>query len=164
MRSSSSMRLSGLRFVLFGVLPGILLFAAFIYLALGSDRLEDRRILIRQNNAVLATANAIQDAIQDAERGQRGFLLTGNAEYLAPYTDGIANLPASIAKLQRLTAGEADQQQRILALQQALTTKLDELGRSVELEKMQNHQAAIDLVRTNIGEEAMKRLLAQVQV
>src|SRR5271155_5702153 len=111
MRSPSSTRFSGLRIVLLGVLPGLLLLAAFVYLALGSDRLEDRRVLIRQNNAVLATANAIQDAIQDAERGQRGFLLTENPDYLAPYTDGVARMPALITQLQQLTAGEADQQQ-----------------------------------------------------
>jgi signal transduction histidine kinase len=162
MRPPSSTRFSGFRIVLFGVLPGLLLLAAFIYLALGSDRLEDRRVLIRQNNQVLATANAIQDAIQDAERGQRGFLLTENQEYLAPYTDGVARIPGLIAKLQMLTAGNADQQQRILALQQALTTKLDELGRTIDLERAGERQAALDFIRTNIGEEAMKRLLAQV--
>src|ERR1700744_5745290 len=104
MRSSSSTRPSGLRIVLFGVLPGLLLFAAFIYLALGSDRLEDRRVLIRQNNQVLATANAIQDAVQDAERGQRGFLLTENPEYLTPYNEGVIRIPQLIAKLQAQTA------------------------------------------------------------
>jgi signal transduction histidine kinase len=156
------MRVSGFRIVLFGVLPGLLLLAAFIYLALGSNRLEDRRILIRQNNQVLAIANEIQDSIQDAERGQRGYLLTENPDYLGPYTEGVARLPELIAKLQQSTAGEADQQQRILALQQALTTKLDELARSIALDKTQGHQAAVDLVSTNIGEGAMKRLLAQV--
>ena len=156
------MRLSGLRIVLFGVLPGLLLLAAFIYLALGSDRLEERRTLVRQNTAVLAAAGAIRDAVQDAERGQRGYLLTENPDYLTPYTNGVARIPQLIAKLQELTGGEADQQQRILSLQQSLTTKLDELGRSVALEKTQGHQAAVDLVRTNIGEDAMKRLLAQV--
>jgi len=156
------MRLSGLRFVLFGVLPGILLIAAFIYLAMGSDRLEDRRVLIRQNNAVLATANEIRDAIQDAERGQRGFLLTEDSQYLGPYDDGVARIPGLIAKLQSLTADEPEQQKRILALQQSLTTKLDELGRAVELERALNRQAAMDLVRTNIGEAAMTRIMADL--
>ncbi|HEX4505292.1 MAG TPA: CHASE3 domain-containing protein, partial [Alphaproteobacteria bacterium] len=148
--------------MLFGVLPGLLLLAAFAYLALGFDRLEDRRVLVRQNNAVLSTSDDIRDAIQDAERGQRGFLLTEDPEYLGPYDNGVSRIPALIAKLQSLTADEPDQQQRILALQQSLTTKLDELGRAIEMERAQNRQAAIDLVRTNIGEAAMKRIMANL--
>jgi len=104
MRYPFSLRPHGLRIVLLGVLPGLLLLAAFIYLALGSDRLEDRRVLIRQNNDVLATANAIQDAIQDAERGQRGFLLTDIPAYMEPYNTTVVEIPKLIAKLQRLTA------------------------------------------------------------
>ena len=99
------MRFSRLRIVLFGVLPGLLLLAAFIYLALGSERLEERRALVRQNTAVLAAAGAIQDAVQDAERGQRGYLLTENPDYLAPYTNGVARIPQLISKLQELTGG-----------------------------------------------------------
>ena len=162
MRSSSSASLSGLRFVLFGVLPGLLLLLAFIYLALGSDRLEARRELIRQNNEVLATAAAIQDAIQDAERGQRGFLLTENPAYLTPYDEGAKRVPGLIAKLQQLTDGDADQQKRILLLQQALTTKLDELARTITLQRTQGDQAALNLVRTDIGEQAMTRILTQL--
>jgi len=162
MRYPFSLPPSGPRIVLLGVLPGLLLLAAFIYLALGSDRLENRRLLVRQNNDVLATANAIKDAVQDAERAQRGFLLTDIPDYLQPYNDAAGRMPQLIAKLQRLTAADADQQQRILVLQQSLTTKLDELARTVELERTQGHEAALALVRTNIGEEAMKRILAQI--
>src|ERR1700734_1222926 len=162
MRYPFSLRPSGLRIVLLGVLPGLLLLAAFIYLALGSDRLENRRLLVRQNNDVLATANAIQDAIQDAERGQRGFLLTDIPDYMEPYNTAVVGIPKLIAKLQHLTAGDGDQQQRILLLQQSLTTKLDELARTVELEHTQGHDAALALVRTNIGEVAMKRILSQI--
>jgi signal transduction histidine kinase/CHASE3 domain sensor protein len=162
MRYPFSLRPSGLRIVLLGVLPGLLLLAAFIYLALGSDRLEDRRILIRQNNDVLATANAIQDAIQDAERGQRGFLLTESPGYLEPYNTAVARIPQLIAKLRHLTAEDADQQQRILLLRQSLTAKIDELNRTIELQRTQGQDAALALVRANIDEDAMKRILGQL--
>jgi CHASE3 domain sensor protein len=100
MRYPFSLRLSGLRIVLLGVLPGLTLLGAFIFLAQGSDRLEERRILIRQNNDVLSTADAIGTGVRDAERGQRGFLLTGNDLYLTPYTGAIARIPKLISKLQ----------------------------------------------------------------
>ena len=43
-------------------------------------------------NTILA-ASAIDEAIQDAERGQRGFLITGSEVYLEPYTKAKERLP-----------------------------------------------------------------------
>ena len=37
--------------------------------------------------------------VKDAETGQRGFLLTGDEEYLAPYNDASAGLDGSLARL-----------------------------------------------------------------
>jgi hypothetical protein len=41
----------------------------------------------------LRVAAAVDQAVQDAERGQRGFLLTGRDTYLEPYTTAKASLP-----------------------------------------------------------------------
>ena len=162
MRYPFSSRPSGLRIVLLGVLPGLVLLAAFIYLAMGADRLEQRRILIRQNNDILSTADSIDTAIQDAERGQRGFLLTDNPDYLIPYNGAIGRIPKLIVKLQSLTSGDENQQQRILALQRSLTTKLDELATTIELQRTKGHEAALAIVATNTGERAMNQILAQI--
>ena len=36
--------------------------------------------------------------VQDAETGQRGYLLTGDAPYLAPYRSAVDALPAELDK------------------------------------------------------------------
>ena len=40
---------------------------------------------IHQARAVLSLNETVLDRVRDAETGQRGFLLTGRPEYLAPY-------------------------------------------------------------------------------
>ena len=45
--------------------------------------------------------------MQDAEDGQRGYLLTGDTVFLAPYNNALHDLPATMGKLQRLTANDA---------------------------------------------------------
>jgi CHASE3 domain sensor protein len=39
----------------------------------------------KQTFLVVRSANAVAEAIQDAERGQRGYLITGRESYLEPY-------------------------------------------------------------------------------
>ena len=39
--------------------------------------------------AVLGAANSVLDNLEDAETGQRGYLLTGDESYLSPYRQGV---------------------------------------------------------------------------
>lgn len=65
----------------------------------------------------LRAAAAVDRAVQDAERGQRGFLLTnGRESYLAPFFDGKTRLPQLMGELQRALHDRPDQQGRLLSL------------------------------------------------
>ena len=75
---------------------------------------------------------ALMSVIKDAETGQRGFLLTGQERYLAPYEDARAVLPSRFAALAgRLEAD--DQRPRLEELQRLATEKLDELAATITL-------------------------------
>ena len=49
----------------------------------------------------------------DAETGQRGFLLTGNINYLEPYHNGVEEAQRTYSELLRLTSDNPVQQQRL---------------------------------------------------
>ncbi|MGH7030342.1 MAG: CHASE3 domain-containing protein [Stellaceae bacterium] len=111
----------------------------------------------------IRAADAIDQAIQDAERGQRGFLITGRDAYLEPYTRARERLPRLMVELQRATADRADQQPRLLRLQADLTTKMNELAATVATMRQQGYPAAKAIVNTNIGLTAMSGVLADVR-
>src|SRR5438105_1571100 len=52
---------------------------------------------------VIDAARALDQSIQYPERGQRGFIITGDPQYLEPYTSGTAAMPARLAELKALT-------------------------------------------------------------
>ena len=54
----------------------------------------------------IRAANAVDEAIQDAERGQRGFLITGQEVYLDPYTQGERTPASAMVELQQATQRE----------------------------------------------------------
>ena len=48
---------------------------------------------VAHTQKVVATLAQLQTALQDAETGERGFIITGDERYLEPYRTGIAALP-----------------------------------------------------------------------
>jgi hypothetical protein len=62
----------------------------------------------------IRAANAVDEAVQDAERAQRGFLITGREVYLEPYTKAQERLPQLMVNLQQATSASSDQQPRLL--------------------------------------------------
>src|SRR6185437_14665052 len=104
----------------------------------------------------LATVKAVDEAVQDAERGQRGFLITGQDTYLEPYTKARDRLPGLILDLQRAVAGEPDQQRLLLKLQADTTTKMNELAATVAVMRSKGYDPARGLVLTDIGRKSME--------
>src|SRR6516165_11477012 len=111
--------------LLFAVIP--LMFIAGIVVFQLAKNVPDARIA--RANTVLSfktirAANAIDEAVQDAERGQRGFLITGQEVYLDPYTKAKERLPQLMVELQQATVASADQLPRLLQLEADITTKM----------------------------------------
>ncbi|GGF29263.1 hypothetical protein GCM10011611_39120 [Aliidongia dinghuensis] len=82
------------------------------------------------------TLDAIQDlraAVEAAESGERGYLLTGRDEYLASYRRALGQITAQQGHLAQLVGDVASQQQRSEALAQAVQDKLAGLARAIEL-------------------------------
>ena len=93
-------------------------------------------------------------AIEDCESGQRGYLLTGKPDYLAPFLNGKSVLPHLLAELDRRFPSEAAEP----ALRQTIDAKLAELTQTVELAQAGNRDAALAIVATDAGRSEMVRI------
>ena len=67
-------------------------------------RANDRAVDHSRN--VRRSLTELVSAVKDAETGQRGYLLTGERVYLAPYTKAETTVPERLARFQELTAGD----------------------------------------------------------
>jgi len=145
-----------------GVATGFLLaIAAIILIALFSLRELHARASAGQR--VLRSFDVVQElqaldlAVRDAETGQRGFLLTADESYLQPYEAARAAIPGELATLRRLTATDPRQQQLLGALAQSAGAKMAELQQTIALRRAGNAAAALAIVRTDRGRDAMVR-------
>jgi PAS domain S-box-containing protein len=112
---------------------------------------------------VVAAARGLDHAIQDAERGQRGFLITGNDAYLDPYRAGVAEAPAKLQELRRLTLDSPDQLRRIGNLESQIDLKFAEMQHTIETRQKDGFDAARRIVETDVGLDAMRTITGLIE-
>jgi len=127
--------------------------ASSIWLAQRNAAFSDQ---IAQTLELRAEVRRMLVLAQNAETGQRGYLLTEDAAYLAPYESALADRAKRTERLLAL-AGPAGsvQRERADALLKAVDAKLEELAETVALQRQGRRDEALALVKTDRGREAM---------
>jgi signal transduction histidine kinase len=147
--------------LVFGVLVVILaLVGAVTWERLNASR--EAREWSQHSYRVLATTKDLAIALRDAERGQRGYLLTGKDEYLSPYHAARDRIGLLQGELQKLTADNPAQQERIRALAPVIQHKLEELAQTVQARRDGGVDAALRIVNTDTGQNDMRDAEATV--
>jgi CheY-like chemotaxis protein/CHASE3 domain sensor protein len=111
---------------------------------------------------VIEQLQQIISLAKDAETGQRGYLLTGEAAYLEPFSNAKAELPAALRNAHDLVEGDPEQLQRLENLEQAVEDKLTELDQTIALRNKGDAAAALSLVRSDKGKVLMDRVRSVV--
>lgn len=111
---------------------------------------------------VLLQLEEIDSLIKDAETGQRGYLLTGDKEYLNPYTRAQAGIDPALSRLEALIRDNPGQQARIPQLRGVIDARLAELAETVALYDEGKHTEALQIVHSNLGREVMNQVNEQI--
>lgn len=137
-----------------------------ILLAAGALLLVSEISYDRASRAVQSTGQHVHGRLDmqrllqlmtDAETAQRGYVLTGNDDFLAPYTAAIEALPmVREAVLSYLTL--AGQEAEVRALSRLIEIKLSEVQTTVALRQSGSEDASRILVQSGIGKEQMEEL------
>jgi CHASE3 domain sensor protein len=113
---------------------------------------------VRAAEFVSGATRELHGAILDAETGQRGFLLTGEAEYLAPFEQAEKVLPAAMQKLRSAVAEDAEMRGLAQSLEAPVAAKLEELRETLRLAQANRRTEALRMVRDGEGMRLMTQL------
>ncbi|MGV8922453.1 MAG: diguanylate cyclase [Thermomonas sp.] len=117
----------------FGLLIAACIFIAVgIGVALGAQRLISNAALMSHTHEVIATVDAMEARLRDAEATQRGYLLTGDPAYLADYRNASAALPGIRDHLFALLADNPPQQARAQLLWASIDKRLGQTARTLD--------------------------------
>ncbi len=147
-------------FSLAGAIVFFLISGAFAYINLKTLRENTEAIV--HSHEVITTLDELLSSTQDAETGQRGFLLTNNERYLDPYNTALDTIPAKIQEIGELTSDNPAQVRRLPALKQHVDAKLAELKQTIDLRRTQGLEAALAVVNSDRGKVATDAVRGQL--
>lgn len=144
-------------------LVGVTALAMLLVVMLVIRTVEAERNQREQAQATSAVLDELRDigrASLNGETGQRGYLLTLDRRYLAPYFAGRDQIEPSLRQLHTLLAPRADRRQLELLerVERLSRAKFAELERSVEQVERGDLIEARRLVLTDEGQTAMEQL------
>jgi PAS domain S-box-containing protein len=109
---------------------------------------------------IVDSVDALLSDLSDAERSQRGFLLTGEDRYLNPYNRTIQVIPNHLAHLESLLAPRPGESANVARLESLVGEKLKELRQAIELRRTQGVQSAVALILSDESMHAMGQIRA----
>ncbi|HEV2350213.1 MAG TPA: CHASE3 domain-containing protein [Terriglobia bacterium] len=118
-------------------------------------RLIQTDVSRQHNHRVLEKTGQLLSELEDAETGQRGYLITGEESYLAPYQRAVGEVRETIKELHGLVREDPNQQRDLAAIEALKEAKLTELLQTIDLRRKAGFDAAKQIVQTNVGKQAM---------
>lgn len=114
-------------------------------------------LLARKNVSTLL------QSMLDAETGQRGYLLTGDETYLAPYSAAVSTVHSNLDNLRTQFMAEPSDMQEFAYLSRQISRKLAEMELSVRLRRQGNEDAWKFVLHTDLGREQMDAIRTHAQ-
>jgi len=105
-------------------------------------------------NTIVALDQILYDMI-DAETGQRGFILTGNVNYLDPYNLAVGRISDDLRVVEQLTSSDSGQRDRFRVLRRSIDDKVAELSQTINVYNRDGEAAATAPVNTGRGRYVM---------
>lgn len=152
-----------------GPLLAIVIFIAIgVGVLFGTQRFIRDAALVSHTNGVIARVTEIEARLRDTESAQRGYLLTGRAEYLADYSNSRAQLPDLLAELRQQTGDDDEQQRRVARFERLIEQRLQQLERTLSVYRndgLAAASAAIDqnVQSTSTGIRVLSKQMLQVE-
>jgi methyl-accepting chemotaxis protein len=145
----------------FGVATLTVAVIAFVSYRAASRLIENDAWVTHTHQVRTELADLLSE-LKDTETGQRGYIISGEESYLAPYQSGLAAIAGTLSDVRRLTSDNPDQQRRLTALAPLIDAKLAELKQTIDLRRTQGFDAATKVVLTNAGKTTMDQIRALV--
>jgi len=134
-----------------GLLAGLI---AMTVVGVGGQRRAD--VAINNAMGVQTRLMAVLSSLQDAETGQRGYVITGNDTFLQPYDHARLTMGATLDSLAQATSDDAGQREAMVGLRVLATKRMATLGQALALRRSGNGMAAAEVVSRGDSMRAME--------
>lgn len=117
---------------------------------------------VAHTHDVIVGLERLLSLMQDAETGQRGYVITGDASYLQPYNQSLKSIDSQLRACERLASSVDDQRRRMADVKRLVAAKLKELANVIDVRRDQGFDAAKEVVVTDQGRADMDALRVEI--
>lgn len=152
-------RSSIIRILLSALLILFVVFIAYLYtqrLRTNNQKDLNRLLLVNDNLTELLSS------LQDAEIGQRGYLLTGKNTYLTPYRRAQTATPENLRKVDSLLSENSVSNKAVQHLSGLIERKFAELDQTIRLHQSGQEAEAYLLVNSDLGKNIMDSIRFEI--
>ena len=122
-------------------------------------RVEKSAALTLESSALEAELSGLLEDVTDMESGQRGYLLTGDAAYLQPYTDAKSRIEMDFVNLRTGLSNRTQREQLLESQLESLAkSKQAEMERSISLRQQGYRRRSFKLIDTDEGKGYMDEI------
>ncbi len=130
-----------------------------IYLSLSNweeVRVVNEHARVRQQ--ALHELNALYSSIEEAQTGQRGYLLTQLDSYLEPYDRSLSDTPRQLREVRKLAEDSVYERVQVAELEDLIKRKMAELQQTIQLNREGRQEEALQIVRGGEGKVLMDQI------
>src|SRR3546814_5144158 len=118
--------------------------------------------LVADTLSYTADLATLQAEVRQAESGQCGYLLTGEAPYLRDYEAATRKVGPTLGHLRELTENRPRRQKLLAELEPQISAKMAELAHTIDLAKAGQRAAALEIVNSQSGFAIMAEVNARI--
>lgn len=141
----------------FGVIILIVSLSSLITLN-STSTLKESSDWVAHTYQVQSMLKGLEKSLVDAETGQRGFILTGQDEFLDPYNQTEQNLDDDFDQLSDEISDNPEQLQRLAQVEELAQEKLAELQQTINLKKAGQDETVLNIVLSSQGKQIMDNI------
>jgi methyl-accepting chemotaxis protein len=114
--------------------------------------------MVTHTHHVLELLDDVFNVLQDAEIGMRGYVITGDENFLEPYQNAETKIVTVVNDLRTLIADNPAQQKRLVQAEPVIVSKLSLTKRYIDMRKARETEAVTNLVQAGEGQKLMDDL------
>ena len=124
--------------------------------------LYKNNLLVVHTLDILEKVESVRADITSAEANQRGYLLTGNTQFLEPYEQGLQDVGPMIDQLAELTSDNPEQVRNIAGLRPSIAERIRLLRETVNIRDRSGLAALVTGGTLESGRIEMEKLLTSI--
>lgn len=123
-----------------------------------TNRLIESSQWVDHTHRAIGLINEVEEALVDAETGQRGFMITNQESFLEPYNDATARIDDIFVDLRDRLSINPTQMEYIDQLEELSDAKFDELATTIQLKRNGREEELMALILSGQGKDIMDEI------